>query len=164
MALSKKQVLAATMLAIVAIVAIAYAQAIMGTVTLTTAELVEVSNIQDTFPARSAGERTYSSTIALNLTSKAGFRSSDKVVVRVELVPLSAEVYAGFRSLVIQVIPTGDTEPVATLTLQTPYSDFTIQNTSPGTYTYDVKVIYATGEKTVIAKLGLKATIVGVLP
>jgi hypothetical protein len=163
MALSKKQVLAATMLAIVAIAAIAYAQVIMGTVTLTTAELVNVTDIKDTFPARSAGVRTYSDIITLNLTREAGFRDGDDVVVRVELVPLGAEVYAGFRSLVIQVFnPTEDA--VATLTLQTPYSDFTIKDITLTTYNYSVRVIYATGEKTVTATLGLKATIVGVLP
>jgi hypothetical protein len=164
MPLSKRQVLAATVLTIIAVAAIAYAQTIMGTVTLTTAELVNVADISDTFPARSAGERTYSSKITLDLTNNAGFQGGEDVVVRVELVPLGAEVYAGFRSLVIQVIPAGGADPVATLTLQTPYSDFTIPDITPSTRSYDVKVIYATGEKTVTAKLGLKATIVGVLP
>jgi hypothetical protein len=164
MALSKRQVLAATMLAIVAIAAIAYAQVTMGTVTLTTAEVVDVTGIEDTFPARSAGVRTYSNIITLDLTSQAGFQGGEDVVVRVELVPLDAEVYAGFRSLVIQVFNQTTGAAVATLTLQTPYSDFTISNISPSTYSYDVKVIYATGETTVTATLGLKVTIVGVLP
>jgi hypothetical protein len=158
----KKQVFAAAMLAIIAMVAIAYAQNIMGTVTLTTVEPVTVSNITDTFPARSAGVRTYPNIIALELSSSNGFRSGDDVVVRVELVPYDAKVYAGFRSLVIQILYAANVR--ATLTLQTPYSDFTLENIATQLYSFDVVVIFATGKEPVTATLGLKVTIVGILP
>ena len=154
--------LAAAIMAMIAITTIAYAQAIMGTITLSTAEAVSVSAITDTFPARSAGVREYTNTIGLDLSNGKGFKSGDDVVVRVELVPLDAEVYAGFRALIIQIVNAGG--PVATLTMNTPYAEFKEKNISPGTYNYNVKIIFATGYETVTATIGLRVTIVGILP
>lgn len=161
---SKSRVLAAAVMAVIAITAIAYAQNIMGSITVETKEAVTVNDISGTFPARSAGVREYDDVITLSLTTSNGFQDNDDVVVRVELVPLDAEVYAGFRALTIQIIYGSD--PVATLTMNTPYDEFTVEDidTDPGEYTYDVKIIFATGSKEVTANIGLKVTIVGVLP
>ena len=155
--------LAAAVMAVIAITAIAYAQNIMGSITVAIVEMVNVNDIGPyNFPARSAGVRTYEDVITLSLTTSNGFQDKDDVVVRVELVPLDAEVYAGFRALTIQIIYGSD--PVATLTMNTPYDEFTITNLSPNTYTYGVRIIFATGSKEVTADIGLKVTIVGVLP
>jgi len=160
---SKSRVLAAAVMAVIAITAIAYAQTIMGSITVATKEAVTVNDIGEIkFPARSAGVRTYEDVITLSLTTSNGFQDKDDVVVRVELVPLDAEVYAGFRALTIQIIY--GTNPVATLTMNTPCAEFTIENITPGTYQYHVKIIFATGEKTMTVHIRLKVTIVGILP
>jgi len=156
-------VLVAAVMAVIAITAIAYAQNIMGSITVAIVEMVNVNDIGPyNFPARSAGVRTYENVIALYLTEGNGFKRNDDVVVRVELVPLDAEVYAGFRALTIQIIY--GTNPVATLTMNTPCAEFTIENITPGTYQYHVKIIFATGEKTMTVHIRLKVTIVGILP
>jgi hypothetical protein len=154
--------LAAAIMAMVAITTIAYANAIMGTITLSTAEAVWVSDITDIFPARSAGVREYAAKITLDLSGGKGFKDHDDVVVRVELVPLDAEVYAGFRALIIQIVRGGTVK--ATLTMNTPYAEFKETDITLGTYNYDVRIIFATGYETVTATIGLNVMIVGILP
>jgi hypothetical protein len=165
MALSKRQMLAATVLTIIAIAAIAYAQAAMGTISLTTTEAVSHGSISDTFPARSAGARVYKSAnnnITLALDNSHGFKTNDKVLVRVELVPLDVNAYAGFRALVIQVLDVNGNVK-ATLTPNTPYDEFEETISTLGTYNYCVRIIFATGVEELTANIGLRATIVGIV-
>jgi hypothetical protein len=162
MALSKREVLAATMLAIVAVVAIAYAQAIMGTVTITTGEVVQsIPGGTFTFPARSAGSVNLGN-IVLDF-SKGNISAGSTVRIRVELAVDNASIYEGFRSLVVQV--TDGSTVKAILTLSTPYDEFTITVPSPNTQevTLPVSLIYATGAKPISsATFRLRVTIVGV--
>jgi hypothetical protein len=162
MALSKREVLVATMLAIVAITAIAYAQAVMGTVTITTDEVVQsIPGGTFIFPARSAGSVSLGN-IVLNF-SKGNLVAGSSVRIRVELAVDDANIYEGFRSLVVKV--TDGSTVKAILTLSTPYDEFTITVPNPNTQqvTLPVELIYATGEKPIShATFRLLVTIVGV--
>ncbi|MEM1659494.1 MAG: hypothetical protein QW794_03815 [Thermosphaera sp.] len=155
----KSQVLAAAILAIIALSAIAYAHAIMGTVTLTTVEVVEsIPSVTYTFPARSAGNKGLGD-IVLNF-SKGGFSAGDTVRVRVELAVDDPQIYEGFHSIVIRV--RDGTTVKAILTLHTPYDEFTVSVPASLTKSLPVDLIYATGAKPVIgATFRLRVTIVG---
>jgi hypothetical protein len=158
---SKRQVFAATMLAAIAITAIAYAQVIMGTVTITTGEVVEeIPSKSFNFPARSAGSESLGN-IVLNF-SKGGFTAGDTVRIRVELAVDNADVYEGFRALVVKIVDGSAVKAI--LTLSTPYDEFTILVSDPATTekSLAVSLTYATGAKEIAsATFRLRVTIVG---
>jgi hypothetical protein len=141
MALSKRQVLAATMLAIIAITAIAYAQLVTGTITVTTKDRVTVSNIDiGTVPARAAGNKTAEEAITVDLSGLTG-----KALIGVELVADDLKIYEGFKAFVVQIKNATDpSKPVVTvLTLSNPYAEFEVW--CGASHKFDVTVIYAAG-------------------
>jgi len=151
---NKKQALIAFVLIAIATATIAYAQLLTGTFTVTTEEVVSITPITDTFPARSSGNETYADVIAINFT-KGGFVAGDSVTVAVELVVTDPTIYSGFLSLVIEVVDSGG-NVAATLTENEPYADFalTVSN-PPATQYYSVKIIYQTGD-TVLTNVTMK--------
>jgi hypothetical protein len=152
MALSKREVLAATMLAIIAITAIAYAQLAMGTITVKTEERVSVSGINiGTVPARAAGSKTENNAITVDLRDLSG-----TALIGVELVANDIDIYKGFRAFVVQIKNTNMTSPVV-LTLSNPYAEFEIL--CGALQNFDVTVIYVAGEKTVDVEVRLGVTI-----
>jgi len=161
----KKHVFVAVVLVAMAMIAIAQAQILLGTVTVTTAEAVKSPTITAKFPARSAGKRIYKTSennITLTLTTANGFADGDDVRVAVELVVNDPAIFEGFKSLVIEVVNSTGTA-VATLTKNTPYAEFVQSNITPGgTYTYAIRIIFATGPKTLTnVAFRLSATIIG---
>lgn len=159
--ISKKRVFATVVLIIIAVTTIAYAQLLLGVVTVTTEEAVTIASQADTFPARSTGNRTYDNMITLNF-SKGGFIANDSVQVRIELVVDDPRIYEGFTSLVIEILNSTDAIK-STLTLSTPYDEFveTVPNPAAAT-SYKVKIIFATGETELTdVTFKLSATIIG---
>jgi hypothetical protein len=155
MALSKRQVLAATMLAIIAITAIAYAQLMTGTITVTTKERVTVTDINiGTVPARAAGNKTVEGAITVDLS---GLNGASKALIGVELVADDLKIYEGFKAFVVQ-IKNATNSVVAVLTLSNPYAEFEV---GCGTsHTFNVTVIYAAGSMPVTdVRVHLGATI-----
>jgi len=158
---SKKQMLTAVALIAIAMTTIAYAQVIMGTVTLTTDEVVQsIPSGSFNFPARSAGEKSLDD-IVLNF-SKGGFIGNETVWIRVELAVDEYEIYEGFHSLVVKVH--NDSAVKAILTLHTPYDEFevTVPSDPKTTVELHVELIYATGAKPITdATFRLRVAIVG---
>jgi hypothetical protein len=161
--MNKKQVFAAVALMALAMTTIAYANLVLSAVTVTTEEAVTVSSITGTFPARSAGARTYADKVTLDFT-KGGFAADDSVLVRVELVVDDPDIYKGFKSLVLQV-KEGDVVET-TLTLNTPYGVFTETVGDPvAAKNYDVKIIFATDKEALTdVAFKLSASIIGFGP
>jgi len=159
-AINKKKVFAAVALMAIALTTIAYAQLLLGIVTVTTEEAVDVTSWSDTFPARSTGNTTYSDAMTLNF-SKGGFTAGDSVRVRVELVVDDARIYEGFLSLVIRVLDAGTAK--ATLTLTTPHDEFAETVPTPvAAKSYSVELVFATGETELTnVSFKLSATIMG---
>jgi hypothetical protein len=158
--ISKKQVFAIVALMAIAATTVAYAQLLLGSVTVTTEEAVAVTSWSDTFPARSTGNTTQNNVITLDF-SKGGFTAGDNVRVRVELVVTDPKIYEGFKSLVIQV--SNATAVKGTLTLNTPFDEFEETVPNPvGTKSYNVEIIFATGELELTnVSFKLSATIIG---
>lgn len=159
--ISKKKVFAAVVLMAIALTTIAYAQLLLGVVTVTTEEAVTIASWSDTFPARSTGNKTYDDKMTLNF-SKGGFAANDVVRVKVELVIDDPRIHEGFTSLVVQVLNSSDSAK-ATLTLSTPYDEFEETVPSPvAAISYKVKIVFATGEKELTdVSFKLSATIIG---
>lgn len=159
--ISKKRVFATVALIIIAVTTLAYAQLLLGVVTVTTEEAVTIASQVDTFPARSTGNRTYDNMITLNF-SKGGFVANDTVRVRIELVVDDPRIHEGFTSLVIEILNATDAIK-STLTLTSPYGEFeeTVPNPVAAT-SYKVKIIFATGETELTnIPFKLSATILG---
>jgi hypothetical protein len=138
---SKKQVFAATMLAAIAITAIAYAHLLAGAITVTPEKVVYTYNKSVTFPQAEAGAfpRRVEDILELRF-SAGGFAGGDKVLVKVELVIDDPRAY-GLRSLVVKLVNNGTNDVVAELTPGTPYDEFVV--TVPGSQSvwYDAIVI-----------------------
>jgi hypothetical protein len=159
--INKKRVFATVALMVIAVTTIAYAQLLLGAVTVTTEEAVTIASWADTFPARSTGNKTYSDKMTLNF-SKGGFVANDSVRVRVELVVDDPRIHEGFTSLVIEILDAADAIK-STLTLNTPYDEFEETVPDPvAAKSYKVKIIFATGETELTdVPFKLSATIIG---
>jgi hypothetical protein len=159
--INKKRVFATVALMIIAVTTIAYAQLLLGVVTVTTEEAVTIAPQVDTFPARSTGNKTYDNMITLNFL-KGGFAANDSVRVRVELVVDDPRIHEGFTSLVIEILNATDSIK-STLTLNTPYGEFAETVPNPvAAKSYNVKIIFATGETELTdVPFKLSATIIG---
>ena len=140
-----------TALALVSVVlsTIGYAHIQLGMFIVSTKDIatVSVENMDlGTLPSKSAGTKTFSE--AINITFDDAFEAGTEVTIKTELVIWDSEVYRGFRAIVVLVKDSGGGTK-AVLTLNSPYDEFvhTI-DTAGETKLYDVKVIYATGSKT----------------
>jgi len=145
----KGKILAALALITVVLSTIGYAQLQFGIFIVTTEEIaiVSVDNMDfGTLPWKSAGTKTFSE--AININFNEAFEAGTEVTIKTELVIWDSDVYKGFRALVVLVKESGGTKAV--LTLNSPYAefDYTIE-TAGESILYDVKVIYATGCKTI---------------
>jgi hypothetical protein len=156
---SRSRIIAAAVMALIAITTIAYAQVIMGSLTINTEEIVTTVPSETLYiPARGAVSKDIGN-IVLTFPSNYG---GLKYRVRVELAVDDLDVYTGLRALVVRV---GDeASPYAILTLNTPYDEFTLTIPSGGsTETLPVHVVVAAGAKEVSsAVIRLRVTIVGV--
>lgn len=145
----KGKILAALALVTVVLSTIGYAQLQFGMFIVTTKEIATVS-IDDmdfgTLPKRSSGTECFSE--AINIAFEEDFEAGTEVTIKTELVIWDSDVYRGFRALVVLVKESGGGTK-AVLTLNSPYAefDYTIE-TAGETKLYNVKVIYATGSKT----------------
>lgn len=158
--IGRKRLFAALALIAIAMSTIGYATLLTGQITVTTEEVVTVDDVSATFPARSAGSITFVDMITLDFTI-GGFAGDDVVLMRVELVIDDPEIYEGFKSLVIQIRDGSTVEAV--LTKNTLYDEFEVTvATTPASESYDVKVIFATGKKTLSnVPFKLSATVIG---
>jgi glyoxylate carboligase len=155
MAYDKKQVFAAAILAIIAITAIAYAQLLTGTITVSIESTEKRLQVQSsmpigTVPARAAGSKTFEK--AINVTLQDG----EKALIGFELVADDLNIYKGFRAFVVRIENQNDTttlfDGVVVLTLNNPYAEietFSITASTEGKYWLKVTVTYAAGEVTV---------------
>jgi hypothetical protein len=159
MALSKREVLLATVLAAIAITAIAYAHLLTGAITITRESAIDVKTPTIKIPwlPGSGGvfNRTAYDVIEIDF-SKGGFQQGDKVLVRVELLP-SAKAYA-LKALLIKFknatssgqgvtfASPSTSDNVAVLTLNNPYDEFVVQLTrSDAKLVLDAEVAVAAG-------------------
>jgi hypothetical protein len=148
---SKKQVFAATMLAAIAITAIAYAHLLAGAITITPQQVVTTYDKSVTFP-KGGGvfTRTADKVILLDFR-QGGFAKDDLVLVKIELLA-DQKAYA-LRSLLVEIVVDssqdvnlGSGSKVAELTLNNPYDEFVVQITGSGAWLYlDAKVTAAAG-------------------
>jgi len=150
MALSKREALLATVLAAIAITAIAYAHLLTGAITITPQNIVTVNPVTIKIPklVGSGGmfNRTTGNVIVLSNFANAGFSAGDKILVRVELLP-DAQAYA-LKALYIKLINATDGssgEKVAELTLNNPYDEFVVSVPSSGTKNYKAQIAVAAG-------------------
>ena len=159
---SKKQMFAAVALIAIAMTTIAYAQIIMGTITINTEEVVtSVPSYSLTIAARGAVEKNIGD---IGLTFPANLRAGAPTYrVRVELAVDEYEIYEGLRALVVKVRQ--DSTVKAILTLNSPYDEFTLyvpDGDGPCSFSLPVDVIAAAGAKEVSGTIRLRITILGV--
>jgi hypothetical protein len=152
MALSKREAFLATVLAAIAITAIAYAHLLTGaiTITITPQDIVTVYPVTIYIPklVGSGGmfNRTTGDVIVLGNFNAAGFSTGDKILVRVELLP-DAQAYA-LKALYIKLINAtngSSGEKVAELTLNNPYDEFVVSVPSSETKNYKAQIAVAAG-------------------
>jgi hypothetical protein len=147
---SKKQVFAATMLAAIAITAIAYAHLLAGAITITPEEVVKTYPREIHIP-KGGGvfTRTADKVFGINFAA-GGFADHDKLLVKVELIA-DSPTYA-LRSLLVKIKVDNDYlynynqgDTVAELTLNNPYDEFVVELSPSGWQYFDAEVTAAAG-------------------
>jgi len=158
---SKKQVLAAAMLAAIAITAIAYATITTNSFGISAESVtVKLNTFTLKIPAPGGAYTTdRTGDDALKITFPSAL-ASQTVRLRAELV-VDGELYQKLRALTVKVGPVNS--PKAILTLNNPWDEFTdsVPSASPYTLSYDVRVIAAAGADGVDGTVMLRVVPVG---
>jgi len=164
--MNKKRVFAALMLIAIALTTLAYAQLFTGEVTIDTEQVlfIDTGTVSTTAPAGGSQKFNFTEFMELNLT-QGGLSAGDKLLVRVEIVPLDDKIFE-FRSLVVRIVQNLTTVK-AVLTKHMLADEFEVTVPSPVTgvakYMYDAEMICVSSDKKPLtAKFRFSATILSV--